>query len=65
MTSLIIINFITIDTKVYEVNRMFHVVDVMLNARVESKIVINVTRGTEQLDLEISLSSKNVVNADG
>ncbi len=59
-----IINHITIDGVEYEVTRMFHVVDSMLNARANSNIVINVTRGNEVLDLTVKVSSANIVDAD-
>lgn len=54
-----VINSIKIDGKVYEVTRMFHVTDAMLNARVQSEVIINVTRGAEKLDLTISLNSSH------
>lgn len=59
-----VINHITIDGVKYEVSRIFHVVDSMLNARANSNIVINVTRGGEALDLSVKVSSANIVNAD-
>ena len=55
---------LTIDGEVYEVTRMFHVIDAMLNARVTSSVVINVTRGTEKLDLTVKLKNSDIVNAD-
>lgn len=60
-----IVNSITIDGKKYEVTRRFHVVDAMLNARATSDVTVNVTRGEEKLDLKITLSNKDIVNADG
>ena len=51
-----IINSITIDGKEYKVTRMFHVVDTMLNARVDSSVVFNVTRGGETLDVSLKLT---------
>lgn len=59
-----VINSITIDGVVYEVTRTFHVIDAMLNARVTSSVVINVTRGTEKLDLTVKLKNSDIVNAD-
>lgn len=59
-----IINSITIDGKKYEVSRRFHVVDAMLNARADSDVTVNVTRGTEAKDIKIILSQKDIVNAD-
>ena len=59
-----VINSITIDGVTYEVSRMFHVTDAMLNARVKSSVVINVTRGSQNLDIAVSLNDKDIVNAD-
>ena len=59
-----VINSITIDGVTYEVSRMFHVVDAMLNARVSSSVVINVTRSGKALDLTVPLANKDIVNAD-
>ncbi len=59
-----VINSITIDGEVYEVTRMFHVVDAMFNARVTSEVVVNVTRSGNSLDLTIPLANKDIVNAD-
>ena len=59
-----LINSITIDGTKYDVNRMFHVVDSMLNARVGSTVVFNVTRGTENLDLTIQITQSMLINAD-
>ena len=54
-----VINSIKIDGKVYEVTRMFHVTDAMLNARAGSEVIINVTRGAEALDLTIPIKSSH------
>lgn len=51
-----IINSITIDGKTYEVTRTFHVVDVMLNARANSTVVLNITRGDNTSDVTIDMS---------
>lgn len=59
-----IINSITIDGTTYEVQRMFHVTDAMLNARVNSKVVVNVSRGSQKFDLTINLTNQDIVNAD-
>ena len=53
-----VINSITIDGKTYEVTRIFHVVDSMLNARLTSKVSINITRGEKTIDVEIPITSK-------
>lgn len=59
-----VINSITIDGKEYEVKRMFHVIDSMLNARADSTVVFNITRGTENHSLTVELSDELLVNAD-
>ena len=59
-----IVNSITIDGVTYEVTRMFHVIDAMFNARAESNVVVNVTRGSEELNLTVPLSQNDIVNAD-
>lgn len=59
-----VINYITIDGEIYEVSRRFHVVDAMLNARVNSEVVINVTRNGQRLDLTVPLSDNDIINAD-
>ena len=51
-----IINSITIDGVKYEVCRMYVVTDSMINARVGSEVVINITRGGKTLDLRIEIS---------
>ena len=53
-----IINYMIIDGVKYETFRMYSVTDPMLNARVGSKVIINVTRGTEVLDVEITITEK-------
>ena len=55
-----VINSIKIDGKEYEVSRMFHVVDAMLNARVGSEVIINVTRAGEKLDLTVPIKSSSI-----
>ena len=55
-----IINYMIIDGVKYETFRMYSVTDPMLNARVGSKVIINVTRGTEVLDVEITITEKAV-----
>ena len=50
-----VINSITIDGTKYEVNRVFNVVDSMLNARVGSKVIINITRGDTTMDVEMEI----------
>lgn len=50
-----VINSITIDGVKYDVTRLFHVVDSMLNARVSSTVVMNITRSGETLDVTIPI----------
>ena len=49
------INSITIDGVKYEVTRIFHVVDSMLNARVGSSVTINITRAGESFDVAVPI----------
>ena len=53
-----IINHIIIDGVKYETLRMYSVTDPLLNARVGSKVIVNVTRGTEVIDVEIMITEK-------
>ena len=55
-----IINSITVDGVIYEVNRMYIVVESMLNARVGSTVTVNVTRGSETMDLVINITEGSV-----
>lgn len=50
-----IINSITIDGVKHDVTRLFHVVDSMLDARVGSSVVINITRGEQTLDVTVPI----------
>lgn len=52
-----IINSITIDGVTYEVTRIFHVVDSMLNARLTSGVSINVTRDGNTMDVSIPIKA--------
>lgn len=52
-----IINSITIDGVTYEVTRIFHVVDSMLNARLTSSVSINVTRDGNTTDVSIPIKA--------
>ncbi|MBE6634926.1 MAG: trypsin-like serine protease [Ruminococcaceae bacterium] len=51
-----IINKVIVDGVEYDIVRTFNVVDVMLTARQNSVVVFEVTRGTENLRIEIDLS---------
>jgi serine protease Do len=51
-----VINSITIDGKKYEVARTHHVVDSMLNARPGSRVVLNITRDGQTLEVEIAIT---------
>ena len=59
-----IINSITIDGTTYNVNRMYMVVDSMINARVGSTVTLNVTRGGDTFDVtvEIGQSAMQKIN---
>ena len=59
-----VIRSITIGEKTYEVTRIFHIVDIMLNARVGDTVTIAVVRdGTEQsVSLTIKESSLTKCN---
>ena len=50
-----VINSITIDGVKHEVIRIYNVVDAMLNARVGSSVVLNVTRNGERLDITVPI----------
>ena len=50
-----VINSINIDGVKHEVIRIYNVVDAMLNARVGSSVVLNVTRNGEQLDITVPI----------
>jgi serine protease Do len=53
-----VINSITIDGVKHDVTRTFHVIDSMLNARVGSTVVINVTRAGETFDVTIPITEE-------
>ena len=55
-----IINSITIDGTVYEVNRMYVVTDSMLSARVGSLVSVNITRGEETMDVVIEIKESSL-----
>ena len=55
-----IINSITVDGVTYDVDRMYIVTDSMLNARVDSVVVINVTRGGQSVDVEIKIAESSM-----
>jgi serine protease Do len=52
-----VINSITIDGVKYEVTRIFHVVDCMLNARLSSKVTMNITRDGKIHEIDIPIKS--------
>ena len=56
-----IINSITIDGEKHEVFRIYHVIDVMLNARVGDRVVFNITHGGETKDVSIEITSSMLV----
>ena len=55
-----VINSITIDGAVYEVDRMYVVTDSMLNARVGSLVSVNITRGGEVMDVVIEIKESSL-----
>lgn len=59
-----VINFITIDGVKYEVTRMFAVTDAMINARVGSEVVINITRGENTFDVSINVTEASLTKID-
>ena len=56
-----VINSITVDGVKYDVYKMYIVTDAMLSARVGSIVTVNVTRGTETLDVEIEITESALV----
>ena len=59
-----VINSITIDGVKYNVTRTHHVIDAMLYARVGSSVVINVTRGTQTIDVTIPITKSMLKTAE-
>ena len=57
-----LINSITVDGKTTEVTRVHHVIDAMLYARAESRVVINVTRGGIEKDIEFTATANMLKN---
>ncbi len=53
-----IINSITIDGVTHEVYRLHHVVDSMLDARVGSSVVMNITRNGTAMDVTVEITDK-------
>lgn len=51
-----IVNSITIDGVKHNVTRTFHVIDSMLNARVGSSVIMNITRNGETFDVTIPIT---------
>ena len=56
-----IIRSITIDGVTYEVDRIFKVVDSMLNARVGSTVIVTITRGDQEMNITVPITSTVVV----
>lgn len=54
-----IVNSITVDGKKTEVLRIHHVTDAMLDARVGSKVVLNITRDGKTMDIIFTVSEDN------
>ena len=57
-----IINSITVDGVKQEVTRMHHVTDAMIDARLGSKVVINVTRGGESMDISFTVTAAEMTD---
>lgn len=55
-----VINHITIDGVKFEVTRRHNVIDSMINARVGSTVVINVTRGDETFDVTVVIDESTL-----
>ena len=55
-----VINSITVDGKTITVNRLHHVTDHMLNARVGSTVVINITRAGQSINITFTISQSNI-----
>ena len=55
-----IINSITVDGVTYDVDRMHIVTDTMLNARVGSKVTVNVTRDGKKIDVAINITKDSL-----
>ena len=53
-----VINKITIDGVEYVINRKFNIIDCMINARVGSAVVINITRNGAAMDVTIEITDK-------
>ena len=51
-----IVNSVTVDGVKREVTQTYHLIDHMLYARVGSSVVINVTRGSEKMDITIPIT---------
>ena len=55
-----VINFITVDGVKYDVTRMFVVTDAMLNARVGSTVVVNISRGGSNANVEVKITANSL-----
>lgn len=58
-----IIHGITIGENSYEVTRAYHVIDVMLNARVDSAVTFHITRGGENRDVEFVITQAQLTKS--
>ena len=54
------INSITVDGVKKEVTRVHHVTDAMIDARVGSVVVLNVTRGEENIDITFNITQESM-----
>ncbi len=55
-----IVNSITVDGEKHDVSRMHHVTDSMLDARIGSTIVLNITRGDQTMDITFTVTAGSV-----
>ena len=56
-----VINSVTIDGTKYEVTRIFHATDCMINARVGSEIIYSITRGGENIEVRLTVTKDLMV----
>ena len=55
-----IINMITVDGRVHEINRMYLVTDSLIDARAGSSVVINITRDGVNMDVTVTVTETSL-----
>ena len=55
-----IINSVSVDGNLHTVTRDYHITDCLLDARVGSTVVLNVTRGALTLDVTITITEGSI-----